>query len=71
MKFSDMSCHAISSTPVKTLNGIDRAMTTVGRRVLSSPRGTVGLSVSMNAKTTVTANRNPNIASLSSVSIWC
>ena len=59
MKFSDMSCHAIRSTPVKTLSGIARPMTTVGRRVLSSPRGTVGFSVSMNAKTTVTAKQEP------------
>ena len=53
---------------MKTLNGIDRAITTVGRSVLTRPRKTVGRIVSMKAKTTDTAKRNPNMASLTSVS---
>ena len=63
MKFSDSPCQSMSSTPVKMLNGIDRAMTTVGRSVLKSPRGTVGLRVTMNRNTTVIAKMNPNIPS--------
>ena len=69
MKFSDRSCHASSSTPVNTLSGIDMAITTVGRSVLNSPFRIVGLNDTMNANTTVTANRNPYIASRKSVSI--
>ena len=69
MKFSDRSCHASSSTPVNTLSGIDIAITTVGRSVLDSPFRIVGLNDTMNANTTVTANRNPYSASRKSASI--
>ena len=54
---------------MNTLSGIERAMTIVGRSVANSPRTTVGRMVSMNAKTTQTAKRKPNIASWVSVSI--
>ena len=69
MKLRVMSCHDIRRMPVKTLRGIERAITTVGRRVLKKPLTIVGRMVSMKAKTTDTANRNPNIASLTRVSI--
>ena len=70
MKFRDMSCHPSKSAPVNTLRGMDSAITMVGRMVLNMPRTKVGRMVNMNAKTTVTANRNPNIASLVRLSIW-
>ena len=55
---------------MNTLRGMDRPMTTVGRRVLKNPRTTVGRMVSMKAKTTDTANRNPNVPSRTRLSIW-
>ncbi len=70
MKLRVMSCHDISRIPVKTLRGIDSPITTVGRTVLNKPRMIVGRIVNMKANTTVTANRNPNMASLTSVSTW-
>ena len=54
---------------MKTLSGIERPMTTVGRRVLNRPRTTVGRMVSMKANTTDTANRKPKTASLRRLSI--
>ena len=55
---------------MNTLRGMDRPMTTVGRSVLKNPRTNVGLMVSMKAKTTDTANRNPNVPSRTRLSIW-
>ena len=55
---------------MNTLRGMDSAMTAVGRRVVKNPFTNVGRMVSMKANTTDTANRNPNNASRSRLSIW-
>ena len=69
MKLSDRPCQLIRMTPVRMLSGIDRPITTVGRRVFSAPLMAVGLSVMKNANTTAMARVRPSTASRSRVLI--